>query len=65
LSRDLSGTKHKLIDRFSSGYWRVVIIIAATRRFRALLVRRRLNTGQSIQCGINVLAWVVVIMRPQ
>jgi len=64
VSRELSRPKHKLIDRLCSGDWRFVVIITAARRFRALLVRRRLGVGQSIQHVVDVLARVVVIMRP-
>jgi hypothetical protein len=63
LSRDPSGPKHELIDRLCSGNWGFVVIVTAARRFRALLIRRRLDAGQSIQHGVDVLARVVVTMR--
>jgi hypothetical protein len=64
LSGDPSRPKHKLIDRLYSGNWGFVVIITAVRRLRALLVRRRLHVSESIQHGVDVLARVVVIMRP-
>jgi hypothetical protein len=64
LSGDPSGSKHKLVDRLWSGNWGFVVIVTAARRFRALLIRRRLDVGQSIQHGVDVLARIVVIMRP-